>query len=47
MQQRLAHIALLVDEYNTAIVVREPVQEAYGIVSVFKDKYGNLWDLIG
>ncbi len=26
--------------------VREPVEEAYGIVSVFEDCYGNLWDLI-
>ena len=26
--------------------IREPVQEAYGMVSVFRDRYGNLWDLI-
>jgi catechol 2,3-dioxygenase-like lactoylglutathione lyase family enzyme len=26
--------------------VREPAKEAYGTVSVFKDLYGNLWDLI-
>lgn len=26
--------------------IREPVKESYGIVSVFKDLYGNLWDLI-
>ncbi|MDX5337522.1 MAG: VOC family protein [Cyclobacteriaceae bacterium] len=26
--------------------IREPSQEAYGIVSVFKDIFGNLWDLI-
>ena len=26
--------------------VREPTQEEYGTVSVFKDLYGNLWDLI-
>jgi catechol 2,3-dioxygenase-like lactoylglutathione lyase family enzyme len=26
--------------------IREPAEEAYGIVSVFKDLYGNLWDLI-
>ncbi|HEY1022865.1 MAG TPA: VOC family protein [Flavisolibacter sp.] len=26
--------------------VREPAEEAYGTVSVFKDLYGNLWDLI-
>jgi catechol 2,3-dioxygenase-like lactoylglutathione lyase family enzyme len=27
--------------------VREPVKEAWGTVAVFKDLYGNLWDLIG
>jgi catechol 2,3-dioxygenase-like lactoylglutathione lyase family enzyme len=27
--------------------VREPVKESYGTVAVFKDLYGNLWDLIG
>jgi len=26
--------------------IREPAEEAYGTVSVFKDLYGNLWDLI-
>lgn len=26
--------------------VREPATEPYGVVSVFKDCYGNLWDLI-
>lgn len=26
--------------------MREPSEEPYGIVSVFKDLYGNLWDLI-
>lgn len=26
--------------------IREPTEESYGIVSVFKDLYGNLWDLI-
>jgi catechol 2,3-dioxygenase-like lactoylglutathione lyase family enzyme len=26
--------------------VREPANEPYGTVSVFKDLYGNLWDLI-
>lgn len=28
------------------VFVREPVVEAYGKVAVFKDLYGNLWDLI-
>ncbi len=27
--------------------VRGPVTEPYGMVAVFKDLYGNLWDLIG
>lgn len=26
--------------------VREPKEEVYGTVAVFKDLYGNLWDLI-
>ena len=26
--------------------IREPAKESYGTVSVFKDLYGNLWDLI-
>ena len=26
--------------------VREPTQEQYGTVAVFKDLYGNLWDLV-
>ncbi len=29
------------------VFVREPVKEVYGTVAVFKDLYGNLWDLIG
>ena len=29
------------------VFVREPVKEEYGTVAVFKDLYGNLWDLIG
>lgn len=31
---------------NGVEFVREPVEEDYGTVSVFKDLYGNLWDLI-
>ncbi len=27
--------------------VREPSPEPYGTVAVFRDLYGNLWDLIG
>ncbi|GGA83175.1 hypothetical protein GCM10011521_21870 [Arenimonas soli] len=26
--------------------VREPVEQAYGTVAVFRDLYGNLWDLL-
>ena len=26
--------------------VREPIEESYGTVAVFKDLYGNLWDLL-
>jgi catechol 2,3-dioxygenase-like lactoylglutathione lyase family enzyme len=26
--------------------VRDPAQESYGMVAVFKDLYGNLWDLL-
>lgn len=28
------------------VFVREPREEAYGTVAVFKDLYGNLWDLV-
>jgi len=27
--------------------VRPPVKQPYGTVAVFKDLYGNMWDLIG
>lgn len=27
--------------------IREPKKEAYGLVAVFEDLYGNLWDLLG
>lgn len=29
------------------VFVREPRDEPYGTVAVFKDLYGNLWDLLG
>jgi catechol 2,3-dioxygenase-like lactoylglutathione lyase family enzyme len=32
---------------NGVKFVRLPSEEPYGIVAVFKDLYGNLWDLIG
>lgn len=28
------------------VFVREPTAQAYGTVAVFKDLYGNLWDLL-
>lgn len=28
------------------VFVREPKEEAWGTVAVFKDLYGNLWDLV-
>jgi hypothetical protein len=28
------------------IFVRKPTAESYGMVAVFKDIYGNLWDLL-
>ena len=31
---------------NKINFVRQPVKELYGTVAVFKDLYGNLWDLI-
>jgi catechol 2,3-dioxygenase-like lactoylglutathione lyase family enzyme len=31
---------------NGVVFVREPKSEPYGTVAVFKDLYGNLWDLL-
>jgi catechol 2,3-dioxygenase-like lactoylglutathione lyase family enzyme len=31
---------------NGLVFVREPKREPYGLVAVFKDLYGNLWDLL-
>ncbi|CAM2010666.1 VOC family protein [Acanthopleuribacter pedis] len=31
---------------NDIVFVREPVVQPYGTVAVFRDLYGNLWDLI-
>ena len=38
-------------DYNNMVAkgirfIREPAEEEYGIVSVFEDLYGNLWDFI-
>ena len=32
---------------NSITIVRPPSREIYGTVTVFKDLYGNLWDMIG
>jgi catechol 2,3-dioxygenase-like lactoylglutathione lyase family enzyme len=36
------------NEYRSRGVefVRQPVEESYGTVAVFRDLYGNLWDLL-
>ena len=39
-------------DYNEMVArgitfVIEPKTESYGTVTVFKDLYGNLWDLVG
>lgn len=31
---------------NNINIVRQPIEQPYGIVAVFEDLYGNLWDLI-
>lgn len=31
---------------NNIEIIRSPAKETYGMVCVFKDLYGNLWDLI-
>jgi hypothetical protein len=38
----------LIERYKSQgiVFVREPKKELYGTVAVFKDLYGNLWDLI-
>jgi catechol 2,3-dioxygenase-like lactoylglutathione lyase family enzyme len=28
------------------VFIREPKEESYGVVAVFRDLYGNLWDLV-
>ena len=38
-------------DFNTfkkkgVVFVREPKEESYGTVAVFRDLYGNLWDLL-
>jgi catechol 2,3-dioxygenase-like lactoylglutathione lyase family enzyme len=33
-------------EAKGIVFVREPKEETYGTVAVFKDLYGNLWDLV-
>jgi len=33
-------------EANGVVFVRPPQEESYGTVAVFRDLYGNLWDLV-
>jgi catechol 2,3-dioxygenase-like lactoylglutathione lyase family enzyme len=33
-------------QHKGVVFVREPKEEQYGTVAVFKDLYGNLWDLL-
>ena len=47
----LVHPAVLGRDYGAykakgVVFVRDPKQESYGMVAVFKDLYGNLWDLL-
>jgi hypothetical protein len=51
MTQALALVSLVVRDYDEALnffaeTVRPPREEPYGTVAVFRDLYGNLWDLI-
>ena len=51
MKQSIVHIALVVRDYDDMSskgikFVREPQEQKYGTVAVFKDLYGNLWDLL-
>ena len=51
MKQSIVHVALVVRDYQMMVLrgiefVREPKVESYGTVAVFKDLYGNLWDLV-
>jgi len=36
------------NNYNSkgVVFIREPKEEPFGIVAVFRDLYGNLWDLV-
>lgn len=34
-------------EANGIEIVRQPVRDTFGTAAVFKDLYGNLWDLVG
>ncbi len=51
MMQSIVHIVLVVKDYIDIVskkieIVHEPKEQSYGIVEVFKDSYGNLWDLV-
>ncbi|MEX2498801.1 MAG: VOC family protein [Wenzhouxiangellaceae bacterium] len=49
--QRIALLSLVVRDYQAyrdrgVEFVRGPKTEPYGTVAVFRDLYGNLWDLL-
>jgi hypothetical protein len=54
MSQRVSTPRALVDFWRDfhaskakgVVFVREPSEMSYGTVAVFKDLYGNLWDLL-
>jgi catechol 2,3-dioxygenase-like lactoylglutathione lyase family enzyme len=55
MKQSIVHVALVVRDYDEAIEfytkklnfrLVEDTYEPYGMVAVFRDLYGNLWDLL-
>ena len=45
MKQSIVHVALVVRDYDEAIEFYTK-KESFGIVAVFEDLYGNLWDLL-
>jgi hypothetical protein len=52
MGQMIGYVALVVRDYDEAMRSRglafeeEPRDEVYGTVAVFRDLYGNRWDLL-
>lgn len=40
------NVQFAMDRPRGVVFVRKPKDELYGTVAVFKDRYGNLWDLL-